>query len=83
MLVALYVFGFLAYIGLFAKPSLARVVRIRPNGDVCVRREPGRDSGFDCIPNTKHIRVRQGDCVLVYYGEGIRLDRRTECPPKA
>lgn len=74
-------FGLLAMMGFFDEPSLARVVSIQPNGDICIRAD-GR-SRVTCVPDAKGVRVEPGDCVLVFYGEGVRLDRRIECPPDA
>ena len=37
---------------------------------------------MDCLPS-HNIKVQPGDCVLVNYGEGISIDRRTDCPPQA
>ena len=75
--VGLAVFGMLAMMGFFDKPSLARVVSIESDR-ICVRSE-GRQR-IRCIPNPDELELVPGDCVLVFYGEGVRLDRWTECP---
>ncbi len=76
--VGMSVFGMLTLAGYFRKPTLAQVVSVEQNGDLCIRAE--RASDVDCVPNLDGIEVHTGDCVLVYYGEGIRVARRTQCP---
>jgi hypothetical protein len=79
LFVGMSIVGFLAYTGEFRDASVVRVVRIDPDGDVCVRSESG-SAAVTCIDGGHVPDVEVGDCLSVYFGEGVTVEGRADCP---